>query len=279
MTAQSDRIIPRVVHQLAIGQAVPPSLATVRAALIDANPGWDFRLYDGEAVERFIAAQYGADMLARYHRLRPEYGAARADLARYLIVYRLGGLYLDLKSTVDRPLEEVVRPDDQYLLSQWRNRRGEEHFTWGLHRELVDVPGGALQQWFVASAPGHPFLRAVIDEVCARIDRYDPWRDGVGGTGVFHVTGPIAYTRAIWPIRHDAPHRLLVNEREAGLVYSTITGLSHRALSTSHYARRREPLVGTTPTGIKAAMLTARQQRRDRGEVWWLRWQRLTGRL
>ncbi|MCG7349503.1 glycosyltransferase family 32 protein [Sphingomonas sp. ACRSK] len=279
MTDHSPRVIPRIVHQLAIGQAVPPSLAAVREALIAANPSWDFRLYDGEAIERFIAAEYGPDMLTRYRRIRPEYGVARADLARYLLVFRLGGLYLDLKSTTDRPLDEVVRPDDSYLLSQWRNRRGEEHFTWGLHRELADVPGGALQQWFVASAPEHPFLQAVIDEVCHRIDRYDPWRDGVGGTGVFHLTGPIAYTRAIWSVKHKHPHRLLANEREAGLIYSTGAGLSHRALAAGHYAHRCDPLVGAAPTGLQGVMLAVRQKLRDWAAVWWLRRQRVTGWL
>lgn len=279
MTAPPIRVIPPVVHQIAIGQAVPPSLAVVREALIAANPNWNFRLYDGEAVERFILAEYGPDMLARYHRIHSAYGAARADFARYLLLFRRGGLYLDLKSTADRPLDKVVRPDDHYLLSQWRNRRGEEHFTWGLHRELADVPGGALQQWFIASAPEHPFLRAVIDEVCHRIDHYNPWRDGVGGAGVFHLTGPIAYTRAIWPLKHQHPHRLLANEREAGLVYSTSTGLSHRALATSHYARRHDPLVGPAPKGVHGRMLASTQKLRDWAAVWWLRWHRVTGRM
>lgn len=279
MSDDSPRSIPRVVHQLAIGQAVPPSLAAVREALIVANPGWEFRLYDGQAVERFIAAEYGPDMLARYRSIRPGYGAARADLARYLLVHRLGGLYLDLKSTADRPLDEVIRPDDRYLLSQWRNRRGEEHFTWGLDRELADVPGGALQQWFIASTPEHPFLKAVIDEVCHRIDHYNPWRDGVGGAGVFHLTGPIAYTRAIWVVKCKHSHRLLANEREAGLVYSTGAGLSHRALAAGHYARRHDPLVGAALTGAQAAVLAGRQKVRDWLAVWRLRLQRVTGRL
>lgn len=272
-------MIPRVVYQLALGQPVPERLAAVRERLIAANPTWTFHLLDDAQVKQFVEEEYGSAMLARYRSIGSGYGAARADLARYLLIHRRGGLYLDLKSTAARPLDEVIREDDHYLLSKWRNRRGEEHFTWGLHRGLNDVPGGALQQWFVASAPGHPFLEAVIREVCDRIDRYDPWRDGVGGTGVFHVTGPMAYTRAIWPIRHRHPHRMVRNEAEAGLVYSTTAGLSHRSLAAGHYARRSDPLIGAAPTGIAAVALARWQRLRDAGGVWWLRWRRISGQL
>lgn len=273
------RAIPRVVHQLAIGYTIPEPLLAVREALRAANPDWTFRLLDGSAVERFVADAYGPAMLERYLRIRLEYGAARADFARYLLLYRLGGLYLDLKSTVNRPLDEVVRADDHYLLSQWRNRRGEEHFTWGLHPKLDDVPGGALQQWFVAAEPGHPFLGAVIAAVCDRIDRYSPWRDGVGATGVFNLTGPVAYTAAIWPIRHLHSHRHLANEQEAGLVYSAVGGLGHRTLTTANYGGQETPIVALSTMSPAAARGLALWQRaRDRAWVWRLRWRRLTGR-
>ena len=35
-----------------------------------------------------------------------------ADVFRYLAVYREGGVYLDVKSTVTCPLDEVLSPDD-----------------------------------------------------------------------------------------------------------------------------------------------------------------------
>jgi len=278
MTA-GGRHIPRVVYQLAIGYDVPNSLMAVRERLRAANPGWTFRLLDGDAVEQFVGAEYGQAMLDRYWRIGPAYDVARADLARYLILYRLGGVYLDLKSTADHPLDQVVPAEERYLLSQWRNRRGQEHFTWGIHPGLDDVPGGALQQWFIASAPGHPFLDAVIHEVCDRIDRYNPWRDGVGGAGVFEVTGPVPYTQAIWPIRHLHPHRLLRDETEAGLVYSVVGGLSHRTLTAAHYARRRAPIVGSAFTGLAAGALGLWQRARDNAWVWQLRIRRITGRL
>ena len=270
----TGRVIPRTVYQLAIGQCVPDELGAVRASLRQANPTWAFHLLDAAAVERFVGEEYGAAMLDRYRRIRPGYGAAKADLARYLLLYRRGGLYLDLKSTADRPLDDVVRADDSYLLSQWRNRPGQEHVAWGLHPGLDDVPGGALQQWFIAAAPGHPFLAAVIQEVCRRLDCYRPWRDGVGATGVFNVTGPVPYTRAIWPIRGSHPHRLLRDETEAGLVYSVTGGLSHRTLAPDHYSRQRVPIVGSAGAPLAGAMLAAWQRLSDGNWTWRLRWRR-----
>lgn len=63
-----------------------------------ANPGWEHRLYNSAKAERFIADHYGVGTLAAYLRIGPEYGAARADLLRYLVIYKHGGVYLDLQS-------------------------------------------------------------------------------------------------------------------------------------------------------------------------------------
>lgn len=76
------------------------------------NPGWEHRLYDDADIEAFIRESYGDEILAYYHRIDRRYGAARADLFRYLLLYRLGGVYLDIKSTTVRPLDEVLRPDE-----------------------------------------------------------------------------------------------------------------------------------------------------------------------
>lgn len=237
-----DRI-PRLLFQTFSQGALPPALARNVEGLRAANPGWTHRLFDGAERRAYIARHYGPGVLALHDRIGEDYGAARADLFRYLLLYREGGVYLDVKSRFDRPIDEVVRGDEGFILSQWRNGPGEPHEGWGLHPELADVPGGEFQQWHVIAAPGHPFLRAVIERVLGGIRTYTARGVDVGWTGVLRLTGPIAYTRAIAPLLDRHPHRRVPNETALGLRYSIFDQSGHKALFGRHYTENLTPVV------------------------------------
>ena len=192
-----------------------------------------------------------------YLRIGKDYGAARADLFRYLALYRLGGVYLDMKSGGTRPFDEVLTPDDRCLLSQWRNEDGTTFAGWGVHSDLKHIPGGEFQQWFIIAAPGHPFLRAVIENVLGNIDRYIPGLHRTGAHAVFRVTGPIAYTLAILPLMQSAPCRIVDAGRELGLVYNIFSHLGpqgHKQVFKSHYAELKTSLIKVGP--VKEAIFT-----------------------
>jgi inositol phosphorylceramide mannosyltransferase catalytic subunit len=94
--------------------------------------------------------------------------------------------------------------------------------------------------------PQHPFLQAVIGQVRANIDAYNPSRHGVGRLAVFRMTGPIAYSLAIESVRQLHAHRQ-VEAEDLGFQYS-IFGVDpakpgHESLFARHYAQQREPLV------------------------------------
>ena len=81
------------------------------------NPGWEHRLYDDAAVERFIMDHYGAGILSYYRRINSEYGAAHVDLFRYLALYQLGGVYLEVKSKFRRLIDEVLRDHNRFKVN------------------------------------------------------------------------------------------------------------------------------------------------------------------
>lgn len=233
--------IAPAIHQIFLRGALPDALAANVAALAAMNPDHTHRLYDLVAGERFIADHYGDEVLAVFRRIDPAYGAARADLLRYLIVYAQGGAYIDVKSYFDAPLATVLRDDDRFILSHWDNAADGEFPNFGRHAELG--PGrGELQQWHVIAAAGHPFLRAVIAAVLANIEGYRPWRQGVGRNGVLRTTGPIAYTRAIMPLLAHHPHRLLGSPGEIGLHYSIADTYDHGAVFPRHYSTLTTPV-------------------------------------
>lgn len=255
--------IPRVIHQTSPTTQVSAAIRDNIERLTTANPGWDYRLWDDAGIEDFIASEYGPRVLEYYSRINPHYGACRADLFRYLLMYRIGGVYLDLKSTVTRPLGEIIRPGDRYLLSHWRNEVGQEFEGWGHHPE-VKLPRGEFQQWHIIAAPGHPFLRAVILRVLANIRQYDQTLHGIGTPGAIRVTGPVAYSLALIPLLDRFPYRL-IDAHAGGIIYSIFGRQKrHRSLFKTHYAVRRDPVVLPKPENrvISAVWCTLRAAKR-----------------
>lgn len=240
---ETTGLIPHVIHQVYPTFDLPEPLQRNVERLKAGNPGWEHRLYDEAACQAFIGEHYGDRVLALYRRINPRYGAARGDLVRYLIIHAVGGVYLDIKSYFDRPIGSVVADGDAFVLAQWSNGPDGDHPGFGLHPDVDDVAGGEYQQWHVIAAPGHPFLRAVIAKVLANIETYRPWHHGVGRNGVFRVTGPIAFTRAILPIRERHPHRFVADSGNIGLRYSIGEGYKHIAAFPMHYSLHTAPVV------------------------------------
>jgi hypothetical protein len=155
----------------------------------------------------------------------------------------LGGVYLDIKSSCRVPLDEALRPEDRFLLMHWDLGQIIPH------AELSHVPHGEYLQWSIATVPGHPYLRAVIDRVLRNIDHYTPWRSGTGRWGTLRLTGPVAYTLAIEPLRERHPHTYIADPSARGFVYSELPGVeAHRDLfgKESHYTALDAPIVELT---------------------------------
>jgi inositol phosphorylceramide mannosyltransferase catalytic subunit len=235
--------IPRIIHQTFMTKNLPNELQNNVNNMKKMNPGWKYILHDDDDIKKFIKGAYGLGILNYYERINPKYGAARADLFRYLLVYKCGGVYLDIKSTCTRPLDEVLQPNDRYILSHWRNNPGEPHEGFGMSKEVAHVPGGEYQQWHIVAAPGHPFLKAVIQTVLTNIDNYRPWLHGTGTLGVLRLTGPIAYTIAIHPLLPTAFYREVKNETDVSLEYNIYKTTSHKLVLKTNYRLLTESVV------------------------------------
>ncbi|MCZ8133125.1 MAG: glycosyltransferase [Steroidobacteraceae bacterium] len=244
--------IPRQIHQTYHAAQLPAALAQNAERIRALNPTWAYNLYDDEAIVTFIRKEYSSRVLRLFLRIDPRYGAARADLFRYLLVYKVGGVYLDIKSGLERPLDDVIREDDKYLLSHWPQDPSEPQSGWGRFKgfpDLAHMPRGEFQQWHVAAAAGHPFLRAVIIRVLKSIASYHAPKVGTGWVGVLRTTGPVAYTLAIAPLLPTYPHRFVEARRDLGFLYTTTgSDRGHRAHFRSHYSSLAVPVM--TPTWL-----------------------------
>lgn len=236
--------IPRhLIHIVPSHQGLREEFRQNLQQLARDNPQWHQRVFSDEEAERFIADHFGPEYVQALARIDPAYGPARSDLMRYLIMYRLGGVYLDTKSGLDRPLDDIVRDDDEFIVSQWQNGPGGKHEGIGFHPELAHVPQGEYQNWVIVARPGHPFLASVIETVIQNIEHYSTRRFGTGKNGVLRVTGPIAYTLAIHPLLAQYPHRRVVCV-ETGLLYAARGGSQNHVLTDKlHYSRLSHPVV------------------------------------
>lgn len=233
--------IPRIIHQTFYLRDLPLELAQNVAHIKALNPAWEYRFYDDDDIVAFIGAHYPPVVLAGYLRISPKYGAARADLFRYLLMYKVGGVYLDIKTVPTRPLDTVLLDTDRYVLSYWQNEGATE--SWGMHHEIRDIAGGEFQQWYIICAPGHPALKAAIESVLANIDNYIPSLHGVGKKGVLRVTGPIAYTRAVFDHLPGTAHRMVDSSKDLGLQYNLYAKQAHQTAFKSHYSLQTAPVV------------------------------------
>ncbi|MDO4707038.1 MAG: glycosyltransferase [Porphyromonadaceae bacterium] len=233
------------------------------------NAGWEYTLFDNEAVKSFILEHYGAEIWSYYERISPVYGAARADFFRYLLIYQEGGMYIDIKTSLEKPLDEVLRPEDKFILTHWDNLPGGQYEGVGIFGEVSFLPRGEYIQWCVASTSGHPLLRAVILEMLRRIDEYNPFRHGAGLWGVLRTTGPVMYTQTIEALRptltEGKDYRLLSKPQDIGLRYSIYDSegiYGHKKALKANYNKATTPIIvrpgSPIYTGLAQAYLFAR---------------------
>ena len=203
--------IPRSCHQICIvndGVEIPRLVYERQQEFEGNNPDFTHTLWTKEAIESVIPQWFGREMLSNYRKINPCYPAAQADLFRYLLMYNEGGVYLDLKSSFNKPLSSIIECDDEYILAQWPERMRVE--GWGLQPEFHMVHRNCEYfQWVIMCRPRHPFLEEAIDRVVRNIKTYNQDNVGVGFHGVIRTTGPVPYTLAVHDLLSAYPHRII----------------------------------------------------------------------
>lgn len=125
------------------------------------SPTYSYRFMDTAERAQFISEHFPRHVAEAYAKL--QIGAAQADLWRLLVLYRFGGVYLDIDAHVAWPLGLAIDPDLDELYI--------------LHR------GGKLSNYFMASVQENPNLALAIDAVLKNIEHPTT-------NNIFELTGP-----------------------------------------------------------------------------------------
>jgi len=173
----SSRIgIPRIIHQTWKSRQIPEGLGFPET-WIEKNPGWKYCFWTDEDLLAFMREER-PDLLPLY--LSYPLPVQRADLARYAILEKFGGIYADIDTRCLASIEPIAG-DHRVILCEEPERHHEPALTRGMAR-----------LWFngtMASPPGHPFWKKVIDLCKLMGDLRD--RD------VLETTGPLLLTAAV----------------------------------------------------------------------------------
>jgi mannosyltransferase OCH1-like enzyme len=107
-------VIPLKIFQTWHSKELPPDMKAATEQLQAQNPEFEYHLYDDEMCRDFILKNYDADVLYAYDKLKP--GAYKADLWRYCVMYKYGGVYLDIKFRCINDFRLLLLSDKEYFV-------------------------------------------------------------------------------------------------------------------------------------------------------------------
>ncbi len=177
--------IPKVIHQTFKTSALPFISRWHINNFRKKNPEYKYEFYDDEKVESFFSEEFEPNVFSSYKKLN--IGAAKADMFRYAVLYKRGGVYLDIDSGINGKLDSFIKPDDKAIITY------EGH-------------PGFYAQWALIYEARHPFLKRTLEKIVENISLNKYPND------VHRMTGPSVYTEAINECLKEnpaIPYRLL----------------------------------------------------------------------
>jgi len=137
--------------------------------------------------------------------------AAKADVWRYCVLYKEGGVYCDIDSALSIPLHDILKDNPHELLSfegnLWRDQLEVGNYADASSfletmparvSKLLDHPDNTVLNWLLCFEKGHPLLEEAIAVIVRNFHFYRGKSFASMWKAVIHCTGPLALTQAAW---------------------------------------------------------------------------------
>jgi mannosyltransferase OCH1-like enzyme len=187
--------IPRILHQTWKTREVPAEFLRFRESWRRRHPHWEIRLYDDDACRDLVLRDF-PHLASLYDGLPTN--IQRADLFRYLAVYRFGGVYADLDMECYRPIEPLLGGRSCVFGT-------EAEFGESLRRRLNYRRPYQVANCIFAAKPRHPFFQLLLERI------QGPPLDGIDIVdAVEDTTGPRFLTRVFQEVREQFPGMTLL---------------------------------------------------------------------
>jgi predicted GH43/DUF377 family glycosyl hydrolase len=143
-------IIPLNLFQTWHTLELPPKMKQTVELLKLQNPEFTHYLYDDEMCRDFIEKNFDKDILYSFDKLKP--GAYKSDLWRYCILYKYGGIYLDIKYNCVNGFKLKYLTNKEYFVKD---------------RFINSIQG--LYQALLVTLPNNPILYDCIQEIVKNV--------------------------------------------------------------------------------------------------------------
>jgi mannosyltransferase OCH1-like enzyme len=164
MKTNYQSVIPLNIFQTWHSRQMPIRMLRNIESVRTNNPAFQYYFFDDNDCERFIQENFEPAVLEAYRALVP--GAFKADLWRYCVLYKWGGVYLDIKYGSVNHFKLI-------------NLTEREHY-------VFDTDGRNIYNAVMVCKPGNPILQRAIDQIVENVknryygnDRLDPTGPGL----------------------------------------------------------------------------------------------------
>jgi len=167
--------VPLVIYESWESNRVPDGMKNNIYSLLKSNPEFDYYLYSDEECYKFIKENFEKDVLDAFIILKP--GAYKSDLWRYCILYKKGGVYMDIKYNTIKPLLSIIK----------------EHPVIYVNDRQISLASvnNCLYNGFIVSPPNNPVFKDCIDEIV------DNCKNRKYGKNPLDITGPCLLGRKV----------------------------------------------------------------------------------
>lgn len=173
------------------------------------NPEYAYHFYDDQMILGFLKNEFPPEYVQAYNRLM--IGAGKADFFRYAILYKKGGVYLDLDAKVIKPFRDFVLDSDEAIISN-------------------EIDNSLFVQWALFFTPGHPFLEKTLKNVIINIqERTYP-------NNIHATTGPPPFSNAIRECLKNSPS---ASYRVMGMYYNGVIKEKYKLAKLAIYKNKK----------------------------------------
>jgi hypothetical protein len=166
-SANGQYIIPQKIHFIWLGSQLPESCRLMVESWRRFHPSWQVKVWtDADVVDFPFRNKVTFDHAKNF--------GEKADILRYEILYKFGGIYADIDFECLKPFDGIAQTCEFFV---------------GVDNEARPSVGNAL----IGSIPGHPILKYCIDSIPLSAQDHDLWR-------IVDQTGPVHLTKCFYAL-------------------------------------------------------------------------------
>ena len=173
-----NAVIPLHIYQTWHTKKMPPKMKECVESLKKQNPEFTHHLFDIDECREYIRSHFDEDVLNAYDKLIPS--AYKADLWRYCVLYKEGGIYMDIKFKCDPNFKLIELVDKEHFVLDrpyTKNISLKDEIAWlnspeyamsaytNIDSEIWENGIIGIYNAFLVCKKNNPYLKECIDNV------------------------------------------------------------------------------------------------------------------